>query len=508
MNFIRIKTALISVYYKEGIVELAKFLVSNGVKIISTGGSYKLLKESGIEAIEISDFTHFPEIMSGRLKTLHPKIHGGLLGRAEDEEVMKEHDITKIDLSIVNLYPFEETVASGGTLPEIIEKIDIGGPSMVRSSAKNYKYTTVITYLNQYSDLKAELLANSFSTSLEFRERCASSAFALTGFYDSVISNWFSKTLKTQEALKSIPLRKKQDLRYGENPHQEASFWEIPLSTNSLAKALQLQGKELSYNNISDADFALEVASSFKEPAVCIVKHANPCGLATGQTLEEAYDLALMADPRSAFGGIVALNRKLDAATAEKIKGHFYEVIIAPEFSVESLQILSKKTNLRLLQVPNYTNEEGLMVKNIHGGLLIQNIDNHETEIELATGNVSEFKMEDLYFSFKAVKFFKSNAIVITKGTRVISFGCGQTSRVDAMEIACKKLALTGIEASTCILSSDAFFPFVDNLELAKSYGINVIIAPKGSIKDEEIKEYAKQNNITLFFAKSRHFRH
>jgi phosphoribosylaminoimidazolecarboxamide formyltransferase/IMP cyclohydrolase len=508
MSLITIKTALISVYYKDGIIPLAKFLTENGVKIISTGGSFKLLQESGIKAIEISDFTGFPEMMSGRVKTLHPKIHGGLLGREEDEEVMREHNIEKIDLCIVNLYPFEETVKQGGSFEEIIEKIDIGGPSMVRSSAKNYKYTTVVTAVEDYANLKAELEQNNMQTSLEFREQCCAKAFALTGFYDSVISSWFKEKTKADTEITSLPLRKKQDLRYGENPHQKARFYEIPLSKNSFAKAIQLQGKELSYNNIADADASLEASSSFKEPAVCIVKHANPCGLATGKTILEAYELAFSADPKSAFGGIVSLNREVNLELAEKLKTHFYEVIIAPKFSLEARELLSKKVNLRLLEAPSYTNEEGFMLKNIQGGLLMQSLDIIEPVLEVKTGNLESFSKEELEFSFKAVKFFKSNAIVITSGTSVVSFGCGQTSRVDAMEIACKKLALSGANPSNCILSSDAFFPFTDNLELAKNYGITTIIAPSGSIKDEEVVNFARENGINLVFAKSRHFKH
>jgi phosphoribosylaminoimidazolecarboxamide formyltransferase/IMP cyclohydrolase len=508
MNLIKIKTALISIYYKTDIIPLAKFLAENGVKIISTGGSFKLLKESGINAIEISDFTNFPEMMSGRVKTLHPKIHGGLLGRKEDEEVMKVHNIEKIDLCIVNLYPFEETVAGGGSFEEIIEKIDIGGPSMVRSSAKNYKYTTIITDIRDYKNLKEELEQNDLQTSLEFRKKCSAKAFALTGFYDSVIANWFNEQTNIQSEVTSLPLRKKQSLRYGENPHQKANFYEIPLSKNSFAKSVQLQGKELSYNNIADADASLEASSSFKEPAVCITKHANPCGLATGRTILEAYQLAFSSDPKSAFGGIVSINREVGLELAEKLKTHFYEVIIAPKFTLEAREILSKKVNLRLLESPNYTNEEGLIFKGVQGGLLIQNLDVLEPSLELVSGHNSQFTKEELEFSFKAVKFFKSNAIVITEGTKVISFGCGQTSRVDAMEIACKKLSISGVKPSNCILSSDAFFPFTDNLELAKTYGITTIIAPSGSIKDEEVKNYAKENGVSLFFAKSRHFKH
>ena len=505
MENIRIKTALISVFEKEGIVEIAKFLAENGVKIISTGGTYKLLKEAGLQVIEISDFTNFPEMMSGRLKTLHPKIHGGLLGRSEDLEVMKAHGIEKIDLTIVNLYPFEETLKAGGTAEEIIEKIDIGGPSMVRSSAKNFKYTTVITSANDYVELRKVLEENNFCVSLEFRKHMAAKAFALTAFYDGVISKWFG----FEGELNTIPLRKIMDLRYGENPHQKAFAFETALGGRGILQAKKLQGKELSYNNICDADAAAEVAFSFKEPAICIVKHANPCGIATGGTIEQAYEDALKCDSRSAFGGIVASNSPITLKLAELMKAMFFEVIIAPSFSKEALEIFSKKINLRLLETPDFEIPKGKMLKQISGGVLMQDIDSKIVEAQdltLAAGSFS--KIEDLLFSFNCVKFFKSNAIIITSGTKLISYGCGQTSRVDAMEIACRKLAESGIDPTTCILSSDAFFPFTDNLSLAKKYGINTIIAPSGSIKDEEVKEFAKQQNINLIFTNTRHFKH
>lgn len=505
MENIKIKTALISVFEKKGVVEIASFLAQNKVKIISTGGTYKLLKDSGIDVIEISEYTGFPEMMSGRLKTLHPKIHGGLLGRSEDVEVMTSQQIEKIDLTIVNLYPFEETVKAGGTFEEIIEKIDIGGPSMVRSSAKNFKYTTVITDATDYDELKKVLEENDFCTDIEFRKNCAAKAFMLTAFYDSVIANWFGYCGEMQ----AVPLRKKQELRYGENPHQKAVAFEIPLSGTGILSAKKLQGKELSYNNIADADAACEVAFSFKEPTICIVKHANPCGVASANSIEEAYEDALKCDSRSAFGGIVASNMAVTKELAEKMKSHFFEVIIAPSFEKEAIEIFAKKINLRLLEAPDFKISEGIMLKQISGGILMQDVDSkivEEKDLTLVSGKSS--KIEDLLFSFNCVKFFKSNAIIITSGTKLISYGCGQTSRVDAMEIACRKMQDSGVDPSTCILSSDAFFPFTDNLELAKKYGINTIIAPSGSVKDEEVKEFAKNNSINLYFASTRHFKH
>lgn len=510
MSLIKIKSALISVFEKDGILEIAHFLFKNGVKIISTGGTYNLLKENNIDAIEISDYTGFPEMMSGRLKTLHPKIHGGLLGRISDESIMKEHNIEKIDLVIVNLYPFEETVKNASSFDAIIEKIDIGGPSMLRSAAKNFDLTTVITSKNDYKTLLEEMKKNDFSTSLDFRKKCAFKVFSLTGFYDGIIAKWFGNILKEEAEVSALPIRKTMQLRYGENPHQNASFYEIPLSINSFNNINKLQGKELSYNNIADADAAVEVTSAFEKPCVSIIKHANPCGIACNDTIESAYIDSLKCDSRSAFGGIVSVNRKFTKGLAELVRTMFYEVIIAPSFEEEAVQILSEKPNLRLLTLDSYKNLPSKMLKNITGGVLIQDVDSNETineDFELVAGEY-ERDFEDIIFSFKAVKFFKSNAIVITNKQKVVSFGCGQTSRIDSMEIACRKLNLLDIDRSNLILASDAFFPFTDNLEFALKYGIKTIVAPSGSVKDKAVVEFAKQNNITLFFAKIRHFRH
>ncbi len=509
----KIKTALLSVYDKNGLLELAKFLEKGGVKIISTGGTFQLLIKNGIEATEISEHTGFPEMMNGRLKTLHPKIHGGLLGRKEDAEIMKSHDMTKIDLVVVNLYPFEETVLNSKTFEEIIEKIDIGGPSMVRSAAKNFETTTIITDIKDYSGLQDELEKNNFGTTIEFRKSKAAKAFSLTAFYDSVISKWFMSQVSDENTaeVSTLPMRKIMGLRYGENPHQKAEVFEIPLSAESLLKAKKLQGKELSYNNICDMQVAFEITSSFEKPAISVIKHNNPCGIALDESIENAYIKALKTDPRSAFGGIVSSNREITKELALLIKENFYEVIIAPHFSKEALEILSKKTNLRLLELPLFKSTEGKMFKNVKGGILVQDTDSAEItseNLKLVSGVEDSFKMEDAIFSFKTVKFYKSNAIVITSGTRIVSFGCGQTSRIDSMEIACKKLALSGVDPKSCIMSSDAFFPFTDNLEMAYNAGIRTIIAPSGSVKDEEVKEYAKKMGINLLFANTRHFNH
>lgn len=511
-ELIKIKTALLSVFEKKDILQLASFLQKNDIRILSTGGTFKLLKANNIAAIEISDLTGFPEIMDGRLKTLHPKIHGGLLGREKDKEIMEENGIFKIDLVVINLYPFEETAILQESFENIIEKIDIGGPAMARSAAKNFKYSTVITSPQDYSALVDELSNNHFSTTLEFRKKCAIKTFSLTAYYDAVIANWFKGQDRELSGLLTIPLKKQLDLRYGENPHQKGAFYEIPLSGDSLARIKKLQGKELSYNNLSDMETALEITSTFQNaPCVAVIKHSTPCGIACANTIEEAYLEALNADRRSAFGGVVSINRPIQGELAALIKEHFYEVVMAPSFSLEALQILSKKTNLRLIEAVPYGSLQGVKLKNVKGGVLIQETDSfeiNESNFELVAGNIKNIPIEYIIFSFNIVKFFKSNAIVITQGTKLVAFGSGQTSRIDSMEIACKKLAVSEANLEDCILSSDAFFPFTDNLEIAKKFGIKTIIAPSGSIKDSEIKEFAKTQGLNLLFAKTRHFSH
>ncbi|MFT4967396.1 MAG: phosphoribosylaminoimidazolecarboxamide formyltransferase/IMP cyclohydrolase [Candidatus Deianiraeaceae bacterium] len=501
-----IKRVLISVSNKENIVELATFLHKNGVEIISTGGTYKLLLQHNIPAIEVSSYTQFPEMMDGRLKTLHPKIHGGLLGREQDTKNMKEHSIQSIDLTIVNLYPFEETLQKTNEHSTIIENIDIGGPSMVRSTAKNHKYKTIVTNPSDYTPLIEHLVANNFCTTLEFRQQMAGKAFALTAYYDAIISQYFSSTFEIDTPLKTLTFNNKTKLRYGENPHQKASSYTD--NTQGFMNFKQLNGKELSYNNINDANSAFNISCFFEEPTSVIVKHATPCGIATANTIEQAYTDALNADKTSAFGGIVAINREISTSVAEEISKHFFEVIIAPSFAEDALSILQKKKNLRLLEIP-FLNSQDTQYSFINGGLLEQECDMikiQPTDFEIKNGLMTN--IDDAIFSFTAVRFLKSNAIVITQGTKFISFGSGQTSRIDSMKIALEQAKSKNIDFSSCILSSDAFFPFKDNIDLAASYGIQNIISPAGSIRDEEVINCAKEHNINLIFAKTRHFMH
>lgn len=501
----QIKTALVSVSNKEGIVELCQFLEQGGVRILSTGGTYKLLCENGIKAIEVANYTKFPEMMDGRLKTLHPKIHGGLLNRKQDIEIMQKHEILEIDLTIVNLYPFEETLAKTQNYATIIENIDIGGPSMVRSTAKNHQTKTIITNKEDYQPLVEMLKNNNFSTSLEFRQQMAGKAFALTAYYDSIIAEYFSSQFEVKTSVKTIGFSQKKDLRYGENPHQKAYIYS---QNKGLMSFVQLNGKELSYNNLNDVNSAFNVCCFFEEPTCTIVKHATPCGIACEQTPETAYQNALDGDKTSAFGGIVAINRKVEKNLAEEMVKHFFEVIIAPEFSKEALEILQKKKNLRLLKVPfqiNQTHQHQF----INGGLLSQERDVVKiTEGDFTLQNGTMPPMENLIFGFSSIRFLKSNAILITEGKKFISFGSGQTSRIDAMKIALEKAKEKGANLQNCILFSDAFFPFPDSIALASQYGVKNIVAPCGSIKDPEVTNSAKEFGINLIFTKTRHFAH
>lgn len=500
---VKIKTALLSVYDKTGILELAAALRSLSVKLISTGGTYKLLKESGFEVTEISEYTNFPEMMDGRLKTLHPIVHGGLLGRAEDATMMATHGIEKIDLIVVNLYPFEETVKNSKSDAEIIEKIDIGGPAMLRSAAKNFKYTTVVSCIVDYQKLTAELDENNGVTTLPFRHKMAAKVFELTAFYDSIIANWFNDSPFERE-LYAIPMRAKQALRYGENSHQKAVLYEN-IGGSGIVQSAQLQGKELSYNNLNDADIALEISRSFSEPCVAIIKHANPCGIATGDGILDSYLKSLECDTTSAFGGIVSLNREVSADIAVKMCEHFYEVIIAPSYTQEAIEVFAKKKNLRILISAQINH--GVSFKSISGGMLMQEVDNIEPEFEVAH-KVSEFDINEVKFSFKCVKFMKSNAIVITQNNAILSSGIGQTSRIDSTKIACEKAKSKQGDLSNAILASDAFFPFADNIEIIAQNGIKTIVAPSGSVRDGEVIEACKKYGINLIFAKTRHFRH
>jgi phosphoribosylaminoimidazolecarboxamide formyltransferase/IMP cyclohydrolase len=515
----KITRALISVSDKSGLDRLAKFLKAQGVEILSTGGTAKTLREQGLDVVDVSDYTGFPEIMDGRVKTLHPKIHGGLLACLDDEEHLKamhENDINAIGLVIVNLYPFEATVARGAGFKEVIENIDIGGPSMVRSAAKNHAFTTIITDASDYDELIDEMKSSGGATSDEFRQKMAAKAFARTGSYDSAISTWFAKQ-QGDEFPQTLNLTAtlKQGLRYGENPHQKAAFYSFESGTG-IGNAIQLQGKELSYNNINDADAALQLVSEFKEPAAVIIKHANPCGVAIGDTVLEAYKKALASDPVSAFGGILAFNRTLKADLAEEISKLFVEAIIVPDAEEDAKEILAKKKNVRLLCFGKLQElKPQLMVKSVIGGFLAQENDSEGiTAAELTTvtsRTPTEAEIKDLLFAFKVCKHVKSNAIVLVKENATVGIGAGQMSRVDSSRIAAIKAGDCKVNperATGSVLASDAFFPFADGVLQAAEAGVTAIIQPGGSIRDDEVIAAANEHNIAMVFTGKRHFRH
>ena len=510
-NLQKIKRCLISVSDKTGIVELAKSLVSQGVEIISTGGTSKLLTQNNIANKDISDFTGFPEMMDGRVKTLHPKVHGALLAVLDNTEhvaAAQAHGIESIDLLVINLYPFVETVAKTSDEEEIIENIDIGGPAMVRSASKNFAYKTVITDAAQYADLIAEMKNNSGATSFEFRKAMAVAAFKNIADYDIAISNWFSSGFALNGSLK-------QSLRYGENSHQKAALYAT--SNSGIVGAKQIQGKELSYNNLNDSDAAYNLVLEFEKPAAAIIKHANPCGTAIGSNLLEAYKRALSSDPKSAFGGIVALNGKIDAALATELSKMFFEVIIAKEIDAEATAILAAKKNLRVL-LADFKKTTETQVKSVSGGFLVQDLDQKnitKNDLKLVSKTtVSDSEIEQLIFAMSVCKHVKSNAIVVVQDSQTVGVGAGQMSRVDACEIACKKASeffdgeKKSNKAQGGFLASDAFFPFADNIEIAASYGIKAIIAPGGSVRDEEVIAKANEKGIALYFIETRHFKH
>ncbi len=517
----RINTALISVSNKTGIVEFANFLSEMGVKILSTGGTAKALRDSGLDVTDVSDHTGFPEMLDGRVKTLHPKIHGGLLGRRdlkEHTDAMQEHDISPIDMVIVNLYPFEETVANGGDFNDCIENIDIGGPSMIRSAAKNHNDVTVIVNPEFYVTVAEEMKENNGATTLELRKELALEAFTRTGEYDTAISEWFvgESDNSTLEKI-NITGKVKQTLRYGENPHQKAALYLDGTDIVGVANAKQLQGKELSYNNISDTDAAFDLVAEFDEPTVAIIKHANPCGIATAGGILTAYDKALACDPVSAYGGILAFNRAFSGDMAEKLGKLFAEVIIAPKFDEDALEILSRKKNLRLLEtgsMPDVTDNRNL-IKSIAGGFLVQSRDNEtldESALKIVTKRKpTEQEMQDMIFAFKVCKHVKSNAIVFAKDNATIGIGAGQMSRVDSVRIGAwkaKETATSVENAEGSVLASDAFLPFADGLISAAEQGITALIQPGGSIRDEEVIAAADEHDIAMVFTGIRHFRH
>ena len=515
----KIKRALVSVSNKEGIIEFCSSLSKDhGVEIISTGGTLKTLQDAGIDAIDISSHTGFPEIMDGRVKTLHPKVHGGILSRREiDKEVVTQNEIKEIDLVVVNLYPFVETVSKEGTtLETAIENIDIGGPSMIRSSAKNNLYVGVVVEPNDYESVLKEINENHGSLSMETRKRLAAKAFTHTANYDAAISNY----LNEQEG--SLPqyifgrYELKQELRYGENPHQAASFYVSKNTSNEsgISNATQLQGKELSYNNIADTDAAYECVKAFTEPACVIVKHANPCGIALGKDILEAYEKAFASDETSAFGGIIAFNESLDLTTANKIlENQFVEVVIAPGISKDAQNAFSVKENIRLLEtkILGSQNYEPKLLS-VNGGLLIQDNDIgiiSKEDIKIVSDREpSEEEIENCLFAWKVCKFVKSNAIVYTKNFQTIGIGAGQMSRIDSAQIAASKALERGFETNGCCMASDAFFPFRDGIDAAAKIGITSVIQPGGSMRDQEVIDAANEAGMAMLFTGMRHFRH
>jgi len=524
LDFQKINRALVSVSDKSGLIDLAKFLTEQKVEILSTGGSAKTLVNAGIAVKEVSNYTGFPEIMDGRVKTLHPKIHGGLLGRRnhnKDQKTMEEHGILPIDLVIVNLYPFENTLLSNSDYNTCIKNIDIGGPAMIRSAAKNHAFVTVIVDPNDYNSLITEMNNHKGSTSPEFRKTLAAKAFGHTGSYDAAIGNWFGNILET-----SFPERLnfsgilKQELRYGENPHQIAAFYKNNDNQPGIATATQLQGKELSFNNFNDTDAAFELISEFNLPACAIIKHANPCGVALSKTPKEAYLNALSCDPESAFGGIVALNVTLDRATAEEIVKLYAEVIIAPEISVEAKNLLEKKKQLRVLETGamQVSSLRNMVIRSLAGGYLVQERDAETTgeRLEVVTKRTpTKQEMNDLKFAFTVCKHVKSNAIVYAKNGMTVGIGAGQMSRVNSSRIAAwkaedaaNKAGESKSRATDSVVASDAFFPFADGLVAAAKAGITAIIQPGGSIRDDEVIAAANERDLAMVFTGTRHFRH
>ena len=530
----KVKTALISVSDKTGLAEFAGALAKNGVKIISSGGTFKALSDAGIKCVKVEDFTGFPEMLESRVKTLHPKIHAGILAKRNKEHLaqLEKNGFETIDLVVVNLYPFKETVSNPKVkLEDAVENIDIGGPTLIRAAAKNSESVAVLVEPSQYENVLKELKENNFSLSEKTLKELCVAAFEHTAFYDSIVSEFLRRKFGTEKfpARLSIGLEKVSTLRYGENPHQNAALYKMPLENSGIVNAKQLNGKELSFNNFFDADAAVKLAAEFKEPAAVIVKHANPCGAAAASTLSEAFRKALECDPESAFGGIIALNRECDLATAMQITAFFNEVIIAPSFEEKALKELEGKKNLRVLELKNTGEKAGtLELKRVEGGILVQESDSAGARAEKEESgssrkklagpaaaenewkNVSNVKaskgeVESLEFAWKVAKHVKSNAIVIAKNNATIGLGVGQTSRIKSVELALKQ---AGKKAEGAVLASDGFFPFRDSIDLAAKAGIKAIVEPGGSVKDNEVVAASKEKKIALYFTGERHFRH
>lgn len=514
---VKIARALMSVSDKTGLIDFAEGIIRHGVHILSTGGTAKALKEAGIPITDVSSHTGFPEIMDGRVKTLHPLIHGGILADRDNEKhmlAMEAHSISPIDMVVVNLYPFVKTVESGADFDSCIENIDIGGPSMVRSCAKNHKHTTIITDVHQYKMVLSEMDSNAGATTLDTRRKLALSAFNHTATYDSHIANWMSKTADENmpKTLFTVGVLK-QSLRYGENPHQQACLYETNENRKGVTKATQLQGKHLSYNNLNDADSAFEMVCEHKQTACAIVKHANPCGIAVGGSVADAWEKALACDPVSAFGGIVAFNKPVDIQFAENLGDIFLEVIIAPKFSTEAIKILSTRENLRLLATGGVCNvrDSGHYIKHLAGGLLVQSRDSSiikQTDCKVVTDRPpTDTEWADLLFAWKACKHVKSNAIVYAKNGQTVGIGAGQMSRIDSARLGADK-GNRFLGCKDSVVASDAFFPFADGLELCIKSGVTAIIQPGGSRNDAQVIKAANKARITMVFTGIRHFKH
>tara|TARA_R110001592_G_scaffold27763_17_gene102824 strand:+ start:10026 stop:11630 length:1605 start_codon:yes stop_codon:yes gene_type:complete len=521
-----IKRALISVSNKENIEDFARKLQSYGVEILSTGGTAKALREAGIEVKDVSEHTGFPEIMEGRVKTLHPKIHGGILGKhdnADHIKAMEENAIEPIDMVVINLYPFVETILSGAKFADCIENIDIGGPAMIRAAAKNHNHVAVITDPQDYDRVLENMENNKGAITYALRQSLAFTAFSMTATYDSSVASWFAQQTKEETPRRiSFSGTLKQKLRYGENPHQKAALYLVDDSVRpGAARATQVQGKELSYNNLNDTDAAFELVSEFDEPTVAIIKHANPCGVASGNDVLSAYKRALLCDQVSAFGGIIALNQTLTAELASAIIERFVEVIIAPSIEGDAIEILKQKGNIRVLTTGSMPDKARKipMVKRIASGLLVQEADTALLDSEnmktVTDREPTKKEMEDLLFAFTVAKHVKSNAIVYAKDGATVGIGAGQMSRIDSSRIAAWKAVEAAKEAgwdepltTGSVVASDAFFPFADGLIAAADAGVTAVIQPGGSIRDQEVIDAANERGLAMVFTAMRHFRH
>jgi phosphoribosylaminoimidazolecarboxamide formyltransferase/IMP cyclohydrolase len=521
----KVAQALLSVSDKSGLVDFARGLVARGVTLLSTGGTASALAAAGLPVTDVGRYTGFPEMLDGRVKTLHPKIHGGILARrdlAAHAEALRAHGIPTIDLVVVNLYPFRQTVARPGcTLDDAIENIDIGGPAMVRSAAKNWAHVGVVVDPADYASLLQELDAGGGALSEATRFRLARKAFAHTAAYDGAIANWLTAR-EPDGSAHAFPQSFRyagelvQTLRYGENPHQQAAFYrdEAP-PAGAIAGCRQLQGKELSYNNIADSDAAWECVKSFDTPSCVIVKHANPCGVASAGSTLEAYRLAFATDPTSAFGGIIAFNRAVDAATVEAVAAQFLEVLIAPSYTPDALALIERKKNVRVLEIavdPSRASSTALDFKRVGGGLLVQTADTHDAtqaDVRVVTSRKpSAQQLDDLLFAWRVAKFVKSNAIVYAAGGRTLGIGAGQMSRVDSTRIAAVKAQSAGLALAGSVVASDAFFPFRDGLDVAADQGAVAVIQPGGSVRDDEVIAAANERDVAMVFTGVRHFRH